>query len=237
MSPCREIALDQGELFRIDAKAEGDCVAIGGWLTAGGRRAIDAPWFALELTRTTAPWAFHRGEPFRTIASLELLAALVGVMVLLPEEDWRRPAESTGYVTLGCGTDNRGNTYLLDGLLTTKFPLGVVLMELSHQLRKRRAVLRAAWLPRLQNEEADALRNGDFRHFTGAHRAAVTLADLRFGVLNELMKEGTAYHDEVSELRLKEKAARERARGAEAVGVRTKKRKRAGEALRDRDPW
>ena len=111
---------------RVDAKSEGNRVAIGGWLSHGGRPARQAPWFSLVLTRVTAPWAFHRGEPFRTIASLELLASLVGVMVLLPEDSWKRSSGATGYVTLGCGTDNSGNTFLLDGLLTTKFPLGVI---------------------------------------------------------------------------------------------------------------
>ena len=55
---CREKAKDLGEMFRLDAKAEGDAVAIGGWRTTGGARTRDAPWFALELTSRTAPWAF-----------------------------------------------------------------------------------------------------------------------------------------------------------------------------------
>ena len=55
MAPCRVEALDQGEVFRLDAKAEGDQVAIGGWLTRGGLRTRDAPWFAVELNRRSAP--------------------------------------------------------------------------------------------------------------------------------------------------------------------------------------
>ena len=62
-------------------------------------------------------------------------------------------------VTLTCGTDNQGNHFLLDKLMTTKFPLGVVLMELACQLSLRRACLHARWIPRLENEEADALTN------------------------------------------------------------------------------
>jgi hypothetical protein len=41
----------QEELFRADAKAEGDDVAIGGWLCAGGLAPADAPWFAMKITR------------------------------------------------------------------------------------------------------------------------------------------------------------------------------------------
>ena len=33
-----------------------------------------------------------------------------------------------GTTTFTCGTANQGNSYLLDKLLTTEFPLGVVLM-------------------------------------------------------------------------------------------------------------
>ena len=231
MAPCREVALDQGEVFRLDAKAEGDQVAIGGWLTKGGRRAREAPWFAVSLDRRSAPWAFHRGEPFRTIASLELLAALVGVMTLCPLSEWDTGRDSTGWVTIGCGTDNQGNSFLVDKLLTTKFPLGVILMEVAHQLHLRRAVLRANWVPRLQNEEADALTNGDYHHFTPELRVPVDLAKLEFGVLNDLLSEGLAYYDEVE-------AKKSEMRAKVASGVKTPKaRKRAGEALRDRDPW
>ena len=121
-------------------------------------------WFACSLDRSNAPWAFNRGEAFRTIASLEFLGALVGVMVLLPENEM--DLNSVGMVTLTCGTDNQGNGYLLDKLLTTKYPLAVILMELSCQLGMRGASMRARWIPRLQNEEADALANGDYRHFS-----------------------------------------------------------------------
>merc|ERR1739841_443994 len=110
-----------GELFRLDAKAEGQYVAIGGWLCASGIATRDAPWFAVKLTRANAPWAFARGEPFRTIASLELLGALVGLMVLVPEGEAR--GDDAAFVTLSCGTDNRGNSYLLDRMITTKYPL------------------------------------------------------------------------------------------------------------------
>ena len=55
---CREDGSNIGELFSLDAKAEGEKVAIGGWLTKNGRRAKDSPWFAVRLTRANAPWAF-----------------------------------------------------------------------------------------------------------------------------------------------------------------------------------
>ena len=164
---------------------------IGGWLSQGGRKTREAPWFSLELTRATAPWAFVRGEPSRTIASLELLGSSVGLMVLVPMSAAK--GDSSAVIRPSCGTDNQGNSRLLDRMLTTKYPLGVVLMELAHQSRIRRMVLRAHWLPRLENEEADALTNFEFRHFDPALRVEVQLKDLKFAVLDDLFKEGEAY--------------------------------------------
>eukprot|EP00971_Amphidinium_carterae_P302378 6008570-Amphidinium_carterae.1 len=70
-----------GELFRTDAKAEGDKIVLGGWETfrsRGGTRR--ARWFSMELNRKSAPWAHERGAPYRSIVSLELMATLVGLI-------------------------------------------------------------------------------------------------------------------------------------------------------------
>jgi hypothetical protein len=210
--PCERKARQLGEVFRMDAKAEGDTVVIGGWRSQGGCLTVDAPWFSVALTRKTAPWAFARGEPFRTIASLELLGSLVGLMVLVPDVDPR--GETSATLSLSCGTDNQGNAHLLDRMLTTKYPLGVVLMELAHQMRARRLILRAHWLPRLENEEADALTNFDYRHFDPTKRVDVKLEDLRFAVLNELFQAGEDYvaalekaKEQQKQRRLQEKAS------------------------------
>ena len=53
----------------------------------GFKTTREAAWFAVKLDRRNAPWSLARGEAFRTIASLELLGALVGVMVLMPEKE------------------------------------------------------------------------------------------------------------------------------------------------------
>mgnify|MGYP000282205664 CR=1 FL=1 len=42
----------------------------------------NAAGFMLELNRPTAPWAFSKGEPFRTVASLEHLGTLISIMAL-----------------------------------------------------------------------------------------------------------------------------------------------------------
>lgn len=228
MISCIAGAEDLGEVFRLDAKAEGSAVAIGGWRCKGVEKTKDSVWFAVSLTRVNAPWAFQKGEAFRTIASLELLGVLVGLMVLMPEIR-SDGVERSGLLTLSCGTDNLGNTFLLDRLLTTKYPLGVVLMEVAHQCRRRNVVLRANWVPRLENQEADDLTNLEFKSFDPAKRLEVDLDTLDFGVLRELFAVGDAYLEEIETLKANEKALKE-------TRVE-KRRKKAGDRLRDRDEW
>jgi hypothetical protein len=143
MMPCEDQAADLGEVFRMDAKAEGEK---GGWRVRGEASTREAEWFSVTQTRATAPCAFARGEPFRTIASLELLGTLVSLVVLVPEAD--RRGDASALITMSCSTDNQGISFLLDRLLTTKYPLGVILMQLAHEMRRRRLLLRARWLPR-----------------------------------------------------------------------------------------
>ena len=82
---------------------------------------------------------------------------------------------------------------MLDRLLTTKYPLGVVLMQLAHEMRTRRLLLRARWLPRLQNQEADDLTNDEFHHFRAEKRIPVDLNNLGFDLMDSLFAAGDEY--------------------------------------------
>ena len=186
--PCEARAEHLGEVFRMDAKAEGEKVVIGGWKVKGDGNTREAEWFSLTLTRATAPWAYARGDPFRTIASLELLGTLVSLVLLVPVEE--RRGDASALISMTCSTDNQGNSFLLDRLLTTRYPLGVVLMELAHQMKRRRMLLRARWLPRDQNQEADDLTNDEFRHFDPKKRIVVELRDLKFRIMDSLFEVG-----------------------------------------------
>ena len=233
MMACEAPAAQLGELFRLDAKAENGLVAIGGWRVPKSGRSKDADWFALELTRATAPWAFARGEPFRTIASLELLGTLVSLVVFVPVTE--RKGDAAALVSLTCSTDNQGNSFLLDKLLTTRYPLGVVLMELAHQMKLRRMVLRARWLPRLQNQEADDLTNFELRHFDPKKRIQVDIANLGLELMHSLFKVGDDYLADLERARAAEKlkVVAKRASGGRLAGKKSKKSK----GLRDTDPW
>ena len=80
----------------------------------------------------------------------------------------------------------------------------------------------------MENEEADALTNSDFRHFTTALRVEVDLETLPFGVLPRLLENGETYIAELEALKL-----------AKAMGHdgAAKRRRIKGEGLRDTQPW
>ena len=101
-------------------------------------------------------------------------------------------------------------------------------MELAHQMRKRRMVLRARWLPRLENQEADDLTNCEFRHFDPRKRIQVDLNNLGFAVMDSLFKHGDDYLSELEAQRESEK------RRAESRGGRREAKRRP---LRETDPW
>ena len=70
--PCYLPLPPKADFTRFDAKAEGNGVVIGGWRPDAASTSA-AAWFATKITRKAAPWVRARGEPFRAIASLELL--------------------------------------------------------------------------------------------------------------------------------------------------------------------
>jgi len=217
----RLVTADLGVVFRADAKAEGQEVVVGGWECLGGTTPGAARWFSAELNRKNAPWAFSRGEPYRVIAALELFATLL--CVILFGDAW--PAGASGEVRLQGITDNAGNSFVVTRLMTTKFPLVMVLAEVAAQLRKRGVALQLGWAPREQNEEADALTNQDFGLFDPARRVPVDVGTLPFLVLPKLERVAGELYQEVQ--------AR-KAAGASRPQAAPRQKKMS---LRTREPW
>ena len=106
-----------------------------------------------------------------------------------------------GTVSLTASRDNRSNGFTLDKFATTKYPLGLVLIELAHQLRVQEVELDIAWRPREENIEADALTNHDYTAFDPAKRVAVAWGDLKFGVLDRLVAKAKLFHQHLSDLK------------------------------------
>jgi hypothetical protein len=231
MYKCSQAIVKMTEAIRVDAKAEGETATIGGWLpTRNARGEIDlalSPWFFVALNEQVAPWAYARDrQPFRVVASLEALAVLVAVLTLTDADP---EAANRGTVLLPMLTDNRGNSFSLSRLMTTKFPLSVVGMELATALEERNLTLNADWVPREWNAQADDLTNSRFDEFSPGLRRVFDLKANSFKVFNELIVAGAAFHEGANAARI---AVRDRVvpRGG---GVRRGRRA----TLKERDPW
>ena len=210
-----------GPVFRADAKAAGQTVAIGGWECRGGIPPAKARWFAVSLDRGNAPWAFSRGEPFRTIAAIELFASLISFMLFAGSEK----GGEKGILNLSGLTDNSGNTSALTKLMSPKFPLIVIMTELAAQLQAKEAELDLLWIPRNQNEEADGLTNGDFSQFDLKRRIVVDVAKLEFKILPKMIAAADDLYKEAKQNKESSKAA---APAKKYAKIRP---------LRERDPW
>ena len=170
-----------GSLLRVDAKAEGLSVAVGGWCPhvdeTGAVVKWKSRWFSVALTEEDAPWAFVKGMPSRTISALELLATTVGLVLLSPPELSGDGVAGTVMVT-GL-TDSLVSASVVTRGLTTTFPLCAVAMALAAQLESRKAELLLDWVPRDSNGEADRLADGDSRGFDPALRVEATMGQIR----------------------------------------------------------
>ena len=231
MLPTAVARTQVGELFRADARATDTACCVGGWDCSGGKTTKEARWFSVRILERDAPWVYGLASPMRRIAALELFATLLCLLVLLPA----RPTFEEGILLLSAGTDNAGNGFLLDKLMTGKFPLNVVLMEMAAVLEERASRMLLQWVPRERNEPADALSNEDFSDFDPALRVEVDLGKIRFRVLTEMMAAGTEFFGDLARAKEEAKAKQDgkRRRQNEKPHRREEKRRR----LKERDPW
>ena len=178
----------------------------------------------MEVTPDWASWINWKGDPQRVIASLELLGTLVSIMVFsigAGEEIFRAG-------TLSGSTDNRGNTFATAKLMSTKYPLTILLMELSEQMRARSTVLHLSWLQRDLNVQADALTNQEYGDFDSSLRVGVVPDKLPWIVLHKLMGSSEDLYKDI--IAQKGKAGYE-------AGSAKAKRTPANKRLRWTDPW
>ena len=194
MTGVQRVDPDPVDAFRIDAKAEGEEVVVGGWESFDGGRTEGARWFSVWLTRKNAPWVFLKGEPYRNIAALELTAVLVAIMAF-GEEAKRRCGRAS--MRLTALTDNVAIAYVLKKYLSCKFPLSVVLLELSCQLKKIGMELDLHWVPRGQNVPADSLTNGRFEGFSKEKRIHLDFEKMEFIVLHDLVNKAGELDEEI----------------------------------------
>ena len=94
-------------------------------------------------------------------------------------------------------TDNQGNTYAVTKLMSTKYPLPILLMELSESLRLGSIFLDLRWVPRERNQWADDLTNGEFGRFPADKRQELDAHTMQWHVLGRLLDVAQTFHDEM----------------------------------------
>ena len=169
------ILLQEERAPRVDAQASDERAGVGGWLPAVGPDGRPDPghsyWFSEEVTLETFPWVFKKeGKAARVTATLEALAMLLAVRSFFPKSQADR---RTKLAVIPSYTDNRSNGSLLNKLMTSKYRLSALLMELSEQLRHSGMRPDVRWAPREANCEADRLANGDTAGFDPSLRLHV----------------------------------------------------------------
>lgn len=122
---------------------------MGVWLVPKGEGlAKTASWYGFRLDASNARWAFASAKPFRSIAALELFATLLSIVAFDLGGDQEALLQLTGDI------DNSGNAFVVFKMMTTKWPLAAILMEVAVQLRISSISMDLGCVPRLQNEEA-----------------------------------------------------------------------------------
>ena len=91
--------------------------------------------------------------------------------------------------------------------MTTAFPSAAVLMQLTCRLSVRNLWLDLAWIPRLQNVEADALTNGDYSAFSMCNRVEVVWEQVPLEVMSEVLAEGKNFALEMERLKSNKRLA------------------------------
>ena len=223
MAKAYRIREDPIDTFRVDAKAEGEEIVIGGWESYDGGKTKGARWFSIRLNRRNAAWAYLKGEPYRNIAALELTAVLVATMLFSGNGGSKGRRTSMRLTAL---TDNVANSYVLKKYLSCKFPLSIILLELSCQLKKAGMELDLHWIPRDQNVPADSLTNGRFEDFEEDKRINVEFEDLEFIILKDLIEMAGKLNEEIKMVKTSK----------EAKGSKPEGKRKRGET-KWKDPW
>ena len=158
-------------------------------------------WFSEKVEPWMAPWLKVRsGNPQRVIAALEMLAMLVAIKLWMPE--------SEGYLRVHAEafTDNKGNEFILNKGMSTKFPITLLVIESSETLRKKGATADLRWIRREDNQRADDLTNEEFVAFESWRRRRIAEENCKWEVLGELLPESKQLYKEVQAFKEKRRS-------------------------------
>ena len=117
------------EVFRADARTDETGVVLGGWETSGGVPPHKARWYSIKLTKKNTPWAFEGGDPSTITGALELLATLSCVIAFKPRNNEAKTSREV--LAFSAAKVNQENSKMVAKLMTSRFPLGAAMMQLS----------------------------------------------------------------------------------------------------------
>ena len=228
--PCGLQRQSWKQAWRVDAHADEDGVGVGRWWPQADEKGLvttkNSPWFAVKVTPENAPWAFQKeGKAYRVIATLEASGMLLALLAFGPSEQLSNTRLA---VQVPAFTDNKSNGYVVNKLMTTRFPLCVVVMELAAQAERRGVRLEAEWTPRDRNQEADDLSNLRTNSFDPQREVKINLKGQSWLVLPALLEAGQQFHAQ--------KAAEVQQRKLEELHGKRKKRKK-DDKLKFREKW
>ena len=182
VSPSR-VDLSDKPLFFTDAKCEDGLVVLGGWdATCPLCR---SRWFSIKVRPHEAPYLFDEEQKSQwASASAELLATLAALYLFGHLGESTRVRQLP--VAFSAVTDNKGNESLSKKQSTTKWPLMLINMQLSHLLAQSKIRLALNWRPRGENQLADDLTNSRFSSFNPEFRCFSSFSDLPLELLSKL---------------------------------------------------
>ena len=176
-----------GDSFRTDAKCETGRIVLGGWEVGEEVDCKRARWFAFEILPADAPWLFYKGLDVQKLSTTaELLASYAALHTfgyLSSTTDQRR---ERSLAMVAAGTDNLANEMLARKRLTTKLPLGLLMLQFHLKTWDNSLWVDIRWRPRGENVEADRLTNLVFSDFCEANRIEFSYSQMDLRLLNTL---------------------------------------------------
>ncbi|CAL1141183.1 unnamed protein product [Cladocopium goreaui] len=155
---------------------------------------VKPQWFSVRVTPRDAPYLFkENGDSEWASAPAELLAVLVALRLF----GYLEPKTGRTCIRLWIqsGTDNRSIDFLSKKNSTTRWPLTLVNMQLSHFLMRSGVRLSLAWRPRDENTLADDLTNSKFGGVDMDKRISCLFSDLDLSLLASLWEAREEYLD------------------------------------------
>ena len=127
----------------------------------------------------------RKQKPSLIISALEALAVLFSLPVIFdPPAGGERTRVQVA------------PTWTAPMVLTPKFPVSAVLMEMAAQLKKRRLQASVQWTPRTANRGADSQANGDTQSFNPECECAILPESTDWLVLPQALERGRQSQDE-----------------------------------------